>query len=134
MPERFKEYAEAGAKSRMVIDYCARHAVVPRKSTDSDLPAPWRGVSTEDVQKGVQQEFGEENGKGTATYTWQRLGADYDLDDVLSILQNQREAMRNTGLEELADWAEIEHRSRNRLLPEVASWLFLAWGCIAEKN
>lgn len=56
-------YREATEKQRLVIDYCAKHAVVPRKSDDPDLPEPWKGVSTEEIQKGVRDEFDGEMSK-----------------------------------------------------------------------
>jgi hypothetical protein len=104
MPERIEEYQEAGKKTRMVIDYCARYAVVPRKSDDSLLPDPWEGVSTEEIQEGVRREFGVDIGKGTATYTWQRLGADHDTQTALSTLQDRRKAFLDAGVKELAAW------------------------------
>ena len=99
---RITDYNDAGEKMQKVIDYCARHAVVPRKSDDSKLPEPWTGVSTEKVQEGVRNEFGVEVGNGTATYTWQRLGADNDLDAALSFLEERRDAFLDAGLQRLS--------------------------------
>ncbi|WP_226006034.1 hypothetical protein [Natrinema salinisoli] len=102
--KRITDYEDAGHKMQLVIDYCARHAVVPRKDDDPDLTEPWTGVSTETVQEGVRKEFGEDIGNGTATYTWQRLGADHDVNAALSFLKDRRKALLDTGLEELAAW------------------------------
>lgn len=102
---RITSYEEAGEQMQKVIDYCARHAVVPRQGDDAALPEPWTGVSTESVQEGVRDEFGADIGNGTATYTWQRLGADNDLDAAVSFLQDRREAFLETGFQELSAWA-----------------------------
>lgn len=102
--DRITSYTEAGEKMQMVIDYCARYAVVPRKSDDPELPEPWEGVSTEEIQEGIQKEFGEEIANGTATYTWQRLGADNDMDVAIETLQERREDFLSAGLKELAVW------------------------------
>lgn len=107
MTERVKDYRDAGEKMQMVIDYCARHAVVPRQANDPDLPDPWRGVSTEAVQEGVHQEFNREISTGQATYTWQRLGADNDLDSALAMLEERREALLDAGLRVLVAWDDI---------------------------
>lgn len=99
---RITNYNDAGEKMQKVIDYCARYAVVPRQSDDPKLPAPWKGVSTEEVKEGIQEEFGAEVANGTATYTWQRLGADNDLNAALSFLEKRREALLDAGLRELS--------------------------------
>ena len=102
--KRVTDYDDAGRKMQIVIDYCARNAVVPRKGDDDDLREPWTGVSTETIQEGVRNEFGEDIGAGTATYTWQRLGADHDVDAALNFLQDRREAFLEAGLNDLAAW------------------------------
>lgn len=87
-----------------VIDYCARNAVVPRKEDHPRLPEPWEGVSTETIQRGLRDDHGVTIGNGTATYTWQRLGADNDLDAALSFLRERRDAFIEAGFHELTPW------------------------------
>ena len=101
-PKRITNYDDAGPKTQKVIDYCARHAIVPRKEDGLSLPHPWRGVSTGEVQAGLRDEFGEDFGNGTPLFAWQRLGADHDLDTALSLLENRREEFLEAGLRELS--------------------------------
>ena len=109
-------YNETTEKRKLVIDYCARYAVVPRKSDDSRLPDPWEGVSSEEIQAGIKEEFGRDVSKGMGTLTWEAMGArgkrdrgtvkvsGHDVDGPLAILQERREALLDAGLDQLADW------------------------------
>jgi hypothetical protein len=111
-----ESYSETTEKRQIVIDYCARYAVVPRKSDDPDLPAPWRGVSSEEIQVGIKEKFGVEVSKGMGTLTWEALGArgtenrgtvrvsGHDLEGPLVFLQERREEFLEAGLEQLAEW------------------------------
>ena len=111
-----EDYSEATEKRKLVIDYCARYAVVPRKSDDSKLPAPWEGVSSEEIQAGIKEEFGRDISKGMGTLTWEALGArgrenrgtvkvsGHDVEEPLAFLQERREAFLDAGLDQLADW------------------------------
>lgn len=104
MPSRITEYAAASEKAQIVIDYCARNQVVPRKSDDNKLPEPWRGVSSGDIKEGIEADFGIEVSNGVGTWTWQRLGADHDVDAAYSFLRDRREELLDAGLKELATW------------------------------
>lgn len=104
MPKRITNYDDAGEKMQMVIDYCALNEVVPRKSSDPVLPDPWQGVTTEDIQKGIEQDSEVTIGKGTATYTWQRLGADNDRSAALEFLEERRELFKQADLNDIAGW------------------------------
>jgi hypothetical protein len=104
MVKRITEYEAAGEKTQVVIDYCARNRVVPRKSDDTALPTGWTGVSTETIQEGIKIAFGIDIATGTATYTWQRLGADYDVDAAVGFLRDRREELLDAGIDQLAAW------------------------------
>lgn len=104
MPQRITDYDAAAEKTQVAIDYCARHAVVPRQRDDDLLPEPWQGVSTERVREGIAEEFDLDVSTGIPTRTWQRLGADHDVDGALAVLKDRREAMLDAGLDELAAW------------------------------
>ncbi|WP_146047404.1 hypothetical protein [Haloferax marisrubri] len=95
--KRITAYEDAGKKMKLVIDYCARYAVVPRKSDDPNLPSPWEGVPANEVQQGILEKFGVNVSNGTPTYTWQRLGADNDLEGALKFLQDRREEILENG-------------------------------------
>lgn len=111
-----QSYSEATEKRKIVIDYCARYAEVPRKSDDPDLPEPWKGVSTEKIQKGIKEKFGIDVSEGMGTLTWEALGArgkenrgtvnvsGHDVEGPLAILQERREELLDAGLEQLAEW------------------------------
>lgn len=111
-----KSYSGTTEKRQVVIDYCARYAVVPRKSDDSDLPAPWRGASSEEIQAGIKEQFGVEVSNGMGTLTWEALGArgsqnrgtvrvsGHDLEGPLAFLQKRREELLEAGIEQLAEW------------------------------
>ena len=111
-----KHYSEMTEKRKIVIDYCARYAVVPRKSDDSKLPEPWEGVSSEKIQAGIKEKFGRDVSKGMGTLTWEALGArgkknrgtvrvsGHDVDEPLKFLQERREALLDAGLVKLAEW------------------------------
>lgn len=111
-----ESYSETTEKRKLVIDYCARYAVVPRKSDDSKLPAPWKGVSSEEIQAGIKEEFGRDVSKGMGTLTWEALGArgkenrgtvkvsGHDVEGPLTFLQERRKALLDAGLEQLAEW------------------------------
>ncbi|EMA23828.1 hypothetical protein [Haloarcula marismortui] len=113
-----ESYSETTENRKLVIDYCARHAVVPRKSDDSKLPAPWDGVSSEEIQAGIKEEFGRDVSKGMGTLTWEALGArgekdrgtvkvsGHDVEEPLAFLQERREAILDAGLDRLAEWKE----------------------------
>lgn len=90
-----ESYGGATDKQKLVIDYCAKHAVVPRKSDDPDLPAPWTGVSTQTIQEGVELEFDADISRGMGTWVWENLGAwddgtGYDVAEALSVLKERR--------------------------------------------
>lgn len=111
-----ESYSETTEKRKLVIDYCARYAVVPRKSDDSKLPAPWEGVSSEEIQAGIKEEFGRDVSKGMGTLTWEALGArgkenrgtvkvsGHDVEEPLVFLHKRREAILDAGLDQLAEW------------------------------
>ncbi|MCT9094650.1 hypothetical protein [Haloarchaeobius sp. HME9146] len=111
-----KSYSEATEKRKLVIDYCARYAVVPRKSDDSNLPEPWEGVSSEEIQAGIKEKFGRDVSKGMGTLTWEELGArgeenrgtvrvtGHDVEEPLAFLQKRREELLDAGLRQLAEW------------------------------
>jgi len=97
-------YYEATEKQKLVIDYCAKHAVVPRKSDDPDLPEPWTGVSSEVIQEGIEIDFSREVSKGMGTWVWEKLGAwddgtGYDVNEALTVLQERREELVDTNTE-----------------------------------
>ncbi|WP_440764408.1 hypothetical protein [Natronorubrum sp. DTA7] len=104
MPKRITDYYEAGTKTQIAIDYCARNKVVPRKSDNRYLPESWKGIPSSEVQEGIEREFGVQVANGTGTYMWQRLGADHDLDAALKFLQDRREELLDAGVQELATW------------------------------
>jgi hypothetical protein len=109
-------YKKTTEKRKIVIDYCARYAVVPRKSDDSELPAPWRGVSSEEIQTGIKEKFGRDISKGMGTLTWENLGArgkenrgttqvsGHDVEGPLAYLQQRRDELLDAGLHQLAEW------------------------------
>lgn len=111
-----ESYGEATEKRKIVMDYCARYAVVPRKSDDSDLPEPWKGVSSEEIQAGIKEKFGRDVSKGMGTLTWEALGArgkenrgtvrvsGHDVEGPLAVLQARREALLEAGVHQLAEW------------------------------
>lgn len=111
-----ESYSETTENRQIVIDYCARYGVVPRQSDDSKLPSPWRGVSSEEIQAGVKEEFGLDISKGMGTLTWEALGArgkenrgtvrvsGHDVEGPLAFLQERREELLDAGLDELAEW------------------------------
>jgi len=111
-----QSYSDTTEKRQVVIDYCARYAVVPRKSDDSKLPAPWTGVSSEEIQAGVKEKFGVEISIGMGTRTWEALGArgtenrgtvqvsGQDVEGPLAFLQERREALLDAGVGQLAEW------------------------------
>lgn len=111
-----ESYSETTENRKLVIDYCARYAVVPRKSDDPELPAPWTGVSSEEIRTGIEEEFGRDVSKGMGTLTWEALGArgkenrgtgnvsGHDVEGPLAFLQERREALLDAGLDQLAEW------------------------------
>ena len=113
-----ESYSDATEKRKLVIDYCARYAVVPRKSDDSDLPSPWKGVSSREIQAGIRDKFGREISEGMGTLTWEALGArgeenrgttqvsGHDIEDPLAFLKERRETLLDAGLDQLAEWEQ----------------------------
>lgn len=111
-----ESYSETTDKRKLVIDYCARYAVVPRDSDDSKLPEPWEGVSSEKIQNGIKEEFGRTVSRGMGTLTWEALGArgsvnrgtvkvsGHDIEGPLTFLQERREELLDAGLDQLAEW------------------------------
>ena len=111
-----ESYSKATEKRKIVIDYCARYAVVPRKSDDSELPEPLKGVSSEEIQAGIKEKFGRDVSKGMGTLTWEALGArgkenrgtvrvsGHDVEGPLKFLQERRQALLDAGLDQLAEW------------------------------
>ena len=102
--EKITDYNVAAPKTQQVIDYCARYAVVPRAGDDPHLPAPWTGLSSGKVQEGMAERFGLKVAQGQPLRTWQRLGADNDLEAALSMHQQRREDLLDAGLNECASW------------------------------
>lgn len=111
-----ESYHETTEKRKLVIDYCARYAVVPRESDDPELPPPWEGVSSGEIQAGVKEKFGRDISTGMGTLTWEALGArgkqdrgtvqvsGHDIEGPLEFLQERRETLLDAGLEQLAEW------------------------------
>lgn len=111
-----ESYSVATEKRKLVIDYCARYAVVPRKADDSKLPPPWEGVSSEKIQAGIKEKFGRDVSNGMGTLTWEALGArgkenrgtvkvsGHDVEEPLAFLMERREALLDAGLDQLAEW------------------------------
>jgi hypothetical protein len=101
---RWNSYSEAKPKSRLVIDYCARYRVVPRKYDGPKTPEGWRAVSRKEVREGIKKEFGESVSPSMAGWTWEALGANNDVEGAVAFLQERREDFLDAGLQELADW------------------------------
>ena len=113
-----ESYSDATEKRKIVIDYCARYAVVPRKSDNPELPPPWEGVSSGKIRTGIRDEFGRDVSEGMGTLTWEALGArgeenrgttqvsGHDIEGPLEFLKERREALFDAGLDQLAEWEQ----------------------------
>ena len=100
---RITDYADAGPKTRIVIDYCARHQIVPREKDGDELPS-WRGVSSSEVSDRIAAEFNVDISKGQPGFAWERLGAEVDVARAVAFLRDRREDFLDAGFEQLADW------------------------------
>ncbi|WP_152416115.1 hypothetical protein [Halococcus hamelinensis] len=101
---RITDYAEAGPKTRVVIDYCARHRLVPREKDAESLPSTWQAVFSSEVRDRIAADFGVDLSERQPAFVWERLGANVDVASALTFLKNRREAFLEAGVEQLAEW------------------------------
>lgn len=104
---RITDYTEAGPKTRVVVDYCARYRLVPREKDAKSLPPTWQAVSSSEVRDRIAADFGVDLSERQPAFVWERLGANIDVASALTVLKNRREAFLDAGVEQLAEW-EVE--------------------------
>jgi hypothetical protein len=101
---RITNYTDASPKSRVVIDYCARHRLVPRKKDEDDLPSSWCAVSSCEVRDRIAADLDINLDERRPALVWEKLGANVDIASALSFLKNRHEEFLDEGFERASEW------------------------------